>query len=190
MTATDASANMIAELNRRAKTAGASDLVTARVATADEPLEAETFDAAVCLDAFFYFADEGLPETILGVVHRALSPGGLFVFDTYNYFLRDPEDEVRVASTESKGWQIYATGKPAPLRHDNLLVYTNRTEITSPEGESHVHEMADTHRHFTPLELSSYCRAAGFSDVLQFPGYGPVVGQAPDDSLLVTVAIK
>lgn len=187
--ARDASPAMLDVLQERAVSMGLSGRIATETGQADEVGAAEVFDAALCLDSFFYFAGEGEPESVLDAVCSALKPGGLFLFDTYNYFLGSVADEDRTASLEVDGVHLFVTGRPMPLRHDNVVVYTNHIEIAGDDGDEK-YDVTASYRHFTPLELKSYCLSAGFAEVMQTPGFGPLAGGPPDDGILVTVAVK
>ena len=188
VTALDASPAMLEVLAEHATAQGLA--IPTRVAPADDLEEPAALDAVICLDSFYYFADEGFPERVLAAVARALRPGGVLVLDTYNYFFADLSDEHRTVVLDHEGGQIQVFGVPALVRADNLLLYTNQVEVTEAGGETWSYETTDAYRHFTPLELKSYCRAAGFSEVFHYPGFGPLVNEEPDDGTLVTVAVR
>ena len=188
LTALDASPAMLGVLAERASALGLS--IATRVAPADALADVAAFDAVICLDSFYYFADEGLPEGVLAAAARALRPGGVLVLDTYNYFFGDLADEQRTVVLDHAGGQIQVFGVPALVRADNLLLYTNQVEVTEASGETWTYETTDAYRHFTPLEIASYCRAAGFSEVRHYPGFGPLVDAEPEDGVLVTVGVR
>jgi SAM-dependent methyltransferase len=189
VTAVDASPAMLDVLARRATADGLS--VATRSAWAHDLADVGAFDAIVCVDSFYYLADEGLPERVLSAAARALRPGGVLVLDTYNYFFADLADEHRTVSLDLDGGHVQVFGIPALVRAENVLLYTNQVEVADASGETWTYETTDAYRHFAPLEIKAYLLAAGFSSVRQFPGFGALVEDGePDDGMLVTVGVK
>ena len=195
VTALDASREMLEVMEERSVERGFPERLTTLYGNAVDLESADiapaSFDAAVSVDAFYYFAEEGAPEAVLRGVCRLLKPGGVFVFDVYNYFFGSLEEENRTVAIEVGGRPVLVVGQPEVLRHDNILMYTNHVEITQEDGETWVFESTEPYRHFTPMELKSYCLVAGFSEVRQTPGYAALTENGkPDAALLVTVAKK
>jgi SAM-dependent methyltransferase len=174
VTAADLSEPMLERCRARAAAAGVvlAGTICRPVQATDE---ISAFDA--CISCFgslnFVTHDSDLVHTF-AAVHRALRPGGLFVFDLNNLL----EDALSLSSRpthersgEWAGGRYHSVMSTCYDSWNALLSFTELTRIEHESGQVEPIEVTFTNRGYTRCETLHLLADAGFDDVRCFRGY-------------------
>lgn len=191
--AQDASPEMLAILESKAEAHHLSEQISCVARRMEDTEAVKAFDAAIAVyRSVNHLVDEGLPEWTFRSIFRALKPGGVFIFDTANFFAMSThlhQDTQEVIDGED--FFVIRHSHPEPKDLENVWVNHEVLRFMSENGEQWAEHVISELRHFTPAELRTYLKLAGFSAIHQFAGYGSVYDPPHEDpASLVTVAIK
>jgi len=171
VTAADISPGMLERCEERAARAGVS-LAGLVCRPASDTAEVERFDAAIsCFFGLCHVLREEELEDVFGAVHRALRPGGLFVFDTIN-LLEDALSGAPLAERSGiRGGERFRSSMES--RYDtwrSLLHFGEETEVVSKRRKTRVR--ADfTYRGWARSEVVAALSPFGWSEVRAFRGW-------------------
>jgi SAM-dependent methyltransferase len=135
----------------------------------------KSFDAAICLfDAIGYAqTNEGVAAT-LQRVHRALRPGGLFLFEFWHAaaMLRSFEP-CRVREWRLDDRTIVRVSQTALIPAQQLARVTYRVHELCDDGTFHELEEVQLNRYFLLQEMAYFLTSSSFELVAAFDGYTP-----------------
>ena len=172
VSAADLSGAMLARCEERAAAAGVElDALICRTATDTD--EAERYDA--CISCFFglsHLLDETEIERVFAAVHRALRPGGLFVFDTINLL----EDSLISAPRSERsgvrdGVRFRSVMESKYDTWSSLVHFSEQTEVVDVHGKKQTTRAEFTIRGWSRHEILELLDRTGFDDVREFRGY-------------------
>jgi SAM-dependent methyltransferase len=172
--ATDYSADLLEVARERARHHGSRVTFEQHDMRALDVAE-ESFDAAICLfDAIGYVqTNEGVAAT-LNRVHRALRPGGLFLFEFWHAaaMLRSFEP-CRVREWRLKDRTIVRMSQTVLIPAQQLARVTYRVHELCDDGTFRQLEEAQLNRYFLLQEMVYFLTSASFELVAAFDGFTP-----------------
>lgn len=177
----DASEFMLRRAEARAQREG-QRLMTVMADAARLPLKPGTFDVATMMFAVLgYLGSAGSSIAALKMIHRALRPGGLLIFDVWYgpAVLKDPpRQRVRIASGPH-GEEVIRVAFPTldPLTQDCLVQYLI-WRIDRKGTSTRVEERHRVH-YFFPTEIENLLAATGYEKLHWFAF--PDGAHPPDD---------
>ncbi len=193
VTAQDASPEMLEILRQKLIDQALTGQVSILECRMEETSAVKAFDAAIAVfRSVNYLTEEGQPEWAFRSVFRALRPGGIFIFDTANFFaLSDHLKKDTQEVFDGEGFFVIRHSHPELKDLENVWVNHEVLRYVSHSGEQWTEHIISELRHFTPAELRTYLKLAGFNAIYQFAGYGTAYNPPHyDPTRLVTVAIK
>ena len=92
---------------------------------------------------------------------------------------------------DGEGFSVIRHSHPELKDLENVWVNHEVLRYVHTNGEQWTEQVVTELRHFTPAEIRTYLKLAGFSAVHQYPGYGAIYDPPQKDpTCLVTVAVR